>query len=249
MNYNEQLRGKILLAEQRRDEAEQILKAAKPRQKTGFAEFIRDMVFGLGLKNVFYGITDAAVITIALAAGMIALLYGISPEYHEADFELYGLVFALSPLIYLTFFLLSFVKEKTEGCFDVKMSCRYTALHLCAFRMFVCGIFCMIINALSALVVALRAGVSFTELAAVSFSSLFLFALVMILSLLRFGTKGCFIPLGIMAACLVLSTFSWFNALLRNIPTAAYLVLGAVLLILNQSVLNKINRRYSYAVR
>ena len=249
MNYNDRLRGKILLAEQRRDEAEQILKAAKPRQKTGFAEFIRDMVFGLGLKNVFYGITDAAVITIALAAGMIALLYGISPGCREADFGLYGLVFALSPLIYLTFFLLSFVKEKTEGCFDVKMSCRYTALHLCAFRMFVCGIFCMIINALSALVVALRAGLSFTELAAVSFSSLFLFALVMILSLLRFGAKGCFIPLGIMAACLVLSTFSWFNALLRNIPTAAYLVLGAVLLILNQSVLNKINRRYSYAVR
>lgn len=249
MNYNEQLRGKILLAEQRRDEAEQILKSAKPRQKTGFAEFIRDMVCGLGLKNVFYGVQDAAAITIAVAAGMIAALYGISPGCREADFEFYGLVFALSPLIYITFFLLSFIKEKTEGCFDVKMSCRYTALHLCAFRMFVCGIFCMIINAISALVIALRAEISFTELAAVSFSSLFLFALVMILSLLRFGAKGCFVPLGIMAACLVLSTFSWFNTLLRNIPTAAYLVLGAVLLVLNQSVLNKINRRYSYAVR
>lgn len=249
MNYNERLREKITLAEQHRDETEQILKAAKPRKKTGFAEFIHDMVFGLGLKNVFYGIMDVAVITIAAAAGMIALLYGISPEYRQADFELYGLVFALSPLIYMTFFLLSFIKEKTEGCFDVKMSCRYTALHLCAFRMFVCGIFCMIINAISALVIALRAEISFTELAAISFSSLFLFALVMILSLMRFGAKGCFVPLGIMAACLILSSFSWFNTLLKNIPTAAYLILGAVLLVLNQSVLNKINRRYSYAVR
>ena len=115
MNYNERLREKILLAEQRRDETEQILKAAKPRKKTGFAEFIRDMVFGLGLKNVFYGIMDVTVITIAVAAGMIALLYGISPEYREADFELYGLVFALSPLIYMTFFLLSFIKEKNRG--------------------------------------------------------------------------------------------------------------------------------------
>lgn len=249
MNYNDRLRGKILLAEQRRDEAEQILKAAKPRPKTGFAEFIRDMVFGLGLKNVFYGIPDVAVITVFLAAGTVALLYGISPDYRGADFELYGLVFSLSPLIYMTFFLMSFVKEKTEGCFDVKMSCRYTALHLCAFRMFVSGIFCMIINALSALVVAVRLEISFTELAAVSFSSLFLFALMMILSLLRFGAKGCFIPLGVLAACFILSSFSWFNTLLKNIPTAAYLILGAVLLFLDQSVLNKINRRYSYAVR
>lgn len=249
MNYNEQLRQKITAAEQRRTEANAIIKAAKPNEKNGFTEFIRDMLFGLGIKNIFYGIYDVVAVTAIIGAAVIALMSGLPVGERQINPHIYGIVFSASPALYLLFFLLSFLKERLEGSFEVKMTCRYTALHLCAFRMFLCGIFCMLFNALAAYIAALRFGFAFTELAAISFSSLFLFALVMIISLLRYGVKGCFIPLAIMGACLVLSVFPWFNMLLKNIPTAAYLILGITLLILNQSVLNKINRRFCYAVR
>ena len=207
------------------------------------------MLFGLGLRNIFYGIYDVALLTIVIAGAIIALLNGLPADYGQINPNIYGIMFAASPAVYMAFFLLAFLKERSGGGFDVKMTCRYTALHLCAFRMFLCGIFCMIFNVAAAGILAVRAGVDFAEIAAISFSSLFLFALVMILSLLRFGTKGCIVPAAVMAMCVIMSVFQWYNALLRSIPTAAYVVLGAVLLVLNQSVLNKINRRFSYAVR
>ena len=247
MNYNEQLRQKIDVAKQRRIEASAILKAAKPWRKTGFAEFIQDML-GLGLRNVFYGIYDAALLTVVIAGALFALL-NLIPESTEIDLGIYGIVFATSPAVYLIFFLLSYLKERSEGGFDVKMTCRYTALHLCAFRMFLCGVLCMVFNAAATGVIALRTGVNYAELTAVSFSSLFLFAMILILALLRFGVRGYIVPAAVMAACAVMSVFPWYNALLRGIPTAAYVILGAVLLVIYQSVLNKINRRFSYAVR
>ena len=73
--------------------------------------------------------------------------------------------------------------------------------------------------------------------------------MILILALLRFGVRGYIVPAAVMAACAVMSVFPWYNALLRGIPTAAYVILGAVLLVIYQSVLNKINRRFSYAVR
>lgn len=248
MNYNEQLWHKIDAAEQRRSEAQAIVRSARPQKRTGFAEFMRDMLFGLGLKNIFYGIYDAAAVTAAIAGILIALLGGM-PAGVITDISLYGIVFALSPLVFFIFFLLSYIKERTEGSIEVKMTCRYTALHLCAFRMFLCGIFCMIVNAVAVLVVSVRSEADFAGLLAVSFSSLFLFALLMILSLLRLGARGCIIPVAVMAVCAVLSVFPWYDSLLKSIPASAYAVLGAVLLITFQSVLNKINRRSGYAVR
>lgn len=249
MNYNEQLRQKIDAAEQRRCEAEAMIRSAIPQKRTGFAEFMRDMLFGLGLKNIFYGIYDAAAVTATIAGILIALLGGMPAGVIGTNISIYGLVFAFSPLVFFVFFLLSYIKERTEGSIEVKMTCRYTALHLCAFRMFLCGIFCMIVNAVAVLVVSVRSEADFAGLLAVSFSSLFLFALLMILSLLRLGARGCIIPAAVMAVCAVLSVFPWYDSLLKSIPASAYAVLGAVLLITFQSVLNKINRRYGYAVR
>ena len=242
----ERIWGKI----EKREQAAELLNAVKAEKKTGFFEFLRDMFLGLGLKNVFYGVYDAVLVLLALSAAMIVSL-SIQPRENFAEIggELYGYVFACSPVAYFVFFLISYFKEKLENSFAVKMTCRYTVLHLSAFRMFAAGVVCLVVNAVAAAIMADKMNVGMLNIAAVSFSSLFLFALITIASLLKLGSKGVAVPAGLIAISIVLCAFTEYSMFLRNIPTAAYLILGALSLVAYQKILTNIERKYSYVVR
>ena len=232
------------------EQADELLNAVKTEKKTGFFEFLRDMFFGLGLKNVFYGVYDAVFVLLALSAALIVSL-SVQPHDNFADIggRLYGYVFAASPAAYFAFFLISYFKEKVENSFSVKMTCRYTVLHLSAFRMFAAGVVCLVVNAVAAAIMADKMNVGMLNIAAVSFSSLFLFALITIASLLKLGSKGVAVPAGLIAISIVLCAFTEYSMFLRNIPTAAYLILGALSLVAYQKILTNIERKYSYVVR
>ena len=233
-----------------REQADELLNAVKAEKKTGFFEFLRDMLFGLGLKNVFYGVYDAVFVLLALSAAMIVSL-SIQPRENFAEIggELYGYVFAASPVAYFVFFLISYFKEKLENSFSVKMTCRYTVLHLSAFRMFAAGVVCLVVNAAAAAIMADKMNTDLLNIVAVSFSSLFLFALVTIVSLLKLGSKGAAVPAGLIAVSIALCAFPEYSSFLQNIPTAAYLILGVFSLAVYQKILTNIERKYSYVVR
>ena len=232
------------------EQADELLNAVRTEKKTGFFEFLRDMFFGLGLKNVFYGVYDAVFVLLVLSAAIIVSL-SIQPreDFAEIGGELYGYVFAASPVAYFVFFLISYFKEKLENSFAVKMTCRYTVLHLSAFRMFAAGVVCLVVNAVAAAIMADKMNVGMLNIAAVSFSSLFLFALVTIASLLKLGSKGAAVPTGLIAVSIALCAFPEYSSFLRDIPTAAYLILGVLSLAAYQKILTNIERKYSYVVR
>lgn len=246
MNYYEKLWERIGESERAGEQNELLIKAVKSEKKTGFFEFMQDMLFGLGLRYVFRGVYDVLFASLAAAYGIFVLTMKFSADFSDS---IYGLVFAFSPVVFFLFFILLYLKEREDGSYEMKMTCRYTVWHLCAFRMFMSGIGCLLLNTAFVATAAERTGERFAELLAVSFSSLFLFALAMIVAMLRWGTKGLFVP----AAFLVLSffgcVFDEYTVFLRNIPIAAYLIIGLGAAVLFQKKLINIDRRYSYAVR
>ena len=235
--------------EERRVQADAMIQTVRAERKTGFFEFLRDMLFGLGLKNVFYGIGDVLFITLSVAAAFFIVLANAAPSLAQIDNRIFGITFAASPVLYFIFFVISVIKEKSEGSYEVKMVCRYTAIHLVAFRMFAAGIGCLLLNTAAAAVVTNFAEVQFADILAVSFSSLFLFALVMIMSLLRFGVKGVAFPAVLLAVCSCLCTLPEYCTLMKNIPIAAYIIIGIIALLAYQRILDKINGDFSYVMR
>ncbi len=248
MNYNDEIWRKISEEERLSGENQKLFKAIKREKKTGFFEFLQDMVIGLGIRNVFRGVYDVLFITLTAAALMFALFRNSSGNY-AYDSSIYGIIFTSSPAVYFLFFLLSAVKERQDGIFEVKMTCRYTAVHVCAFRMFIAGIGCMTLNAAFTACAAEVSGEIFWGLMAVSFSSLFIFALIIISALLHWGAKGMYIPGSLIALSAFGTLFEEYTLFLRNIPAAAYFILGIIAALMFQKTLNNINRRYSYAVR
>ena len=240
------------IAEKEREEKEifELVSAVREERKTGFFGFLRDMFFGLGIKNVFYGAYDAVFVLLALSAALLLLLsVQTGDSIGEIGEELYGFVFAASPAAYIVFFLISFFKETLDDSFTVKMTCRYTVLHLSAFRMFMAGAFCLAVNAAAVAIIAGKTGTQLTELAAVSFSSLFLFALTAILSLLKLGKRGAVIPACLDLFFAALSAVPGCGSFFKGIPIAAYALLGFISLITYHKILTDIDRRYSYVVR
>ena len=237
----------IECGEERRAQADALIQAVRTERKTGFFEFLRDMLFGLGLKNVFYGIGDVLFITLSVAAAFFIVLANSAASLAQADDRIYGITFAASPVLYFIFFAISVIKEKSEGSFE--MVCRYTAIHLVSFRMFAAGIGCLLLNTAAAAVVTNFAEVQFADILAVSFSSLFLFALVMIISLLRFGVKGVAVPAVLLAVCFWASTFEKYCAFMKNVPIIAYIIIGIIALLAYQRILDKINGDFNYVMR
>lgn len=240
---------RIEAAEQRKTEAGSVLKAVKKKNKTDFPSFFHDMLFGLGLRNIFYGIHDVVAITGFAAAVLLLLLAQGGNALISLDGSAYACALALSPAIYIGFFALTFIKEKSEGSYEVKMTCRYTALHLCAFRMFICGGACFLINTAAAAIVSSNAELDFLKLLAVSFFSLFMFALITIISLLRNGIRGFYIPVALLFTVIVLCAVEPVRAAIQCVPALAYAFAGAAALLIFQRILNKTNRRLCNVIR
>ena len=235
--------------EERRVQADAMIQSVHTERKTGFFEFLRDMLFGLGVKNVFYGIGDVLFITLSIAAAFFIVLANAAPSLTQIDNRIYGITFAVSPVLYFIFFVISVIKEKSEGSYEVKMVCRYTAIHLVAFRMFAAGIGCLLLNTAASALITNFAEVRFVDILAVSFSSLFLFALVMIMALLRFGVKGAAVPAVLLAVCCWLCAYEEYCTFMKNIPIAAYIIIGVIALLAYQRILDKINGEFNYVMR
>ncbi len=235
--------------EERHVQADAMIQTVRAERKTGFFKLLRDMLFGLGLKNVFYGIGDVLFITFSAATAFFIVLANSAPSLAQFDDRLFGFTFAVSPVLYFIFFAIPVIKEKSEGSFEVKMVCRYTVIHLVAFRMFAAGIGCLLLNTTVAAVVTNFAEVRFADILAISFSSLFLFALVMIISLLKFGVKGAAIPAVLLAVCSCLCAFPEYCTFMKNIPIAAYIIIGIIALLAYQRILDRINGDFNYVMR
>lgn len=195
-------------------------------KKHGFFVFMHDMTKGLGFGNVFYGIRDAMLLT-----GVVFVLLCVSAsailEPNKQNSAVIA-AFALAPGVFITMFLLSYIKEKTSMTYSVKMTCKYTVNHLLAYRMFVFSLLGAVADAIYVLLICMKTDLSYITLLCVSLSSLFMFSLALIFAVLKFSS--IFAPVVLLSAWIALNGILWcflgdfYGKFLQQIPTWIYVI-------------------------
>ena len=214
--------------EKRISEAVQsICDQAVPEQET-VRSFLKNMTRSLGFRNIFRGTLDSALLTLTVCllvggGSLYALLEAPNGPALAA-----GAAFALSPLMLLVLFALLTWKGRTDSLYAIQMTCKYTLHHLTAYRVFAASLLNIGFNGIYVLLLHRFLQISFFSILCISLSALFLFALLLIRTILH--TPSAFGVLGLCAGWLAVNGgLFWaipaaYGAFLQAVPVGVWLV-------------------------
>ncbi len=215
----------------RAEEKEKILCAAErllsETSEPDFAGFIKSVFAGIGLKQMYVGM--AGIIGVSFAAAVL-LAYLVLQVMLQLGEGVYAAAFFSAPLLYASIFLLSWLKERESGSFELLMSCKYTFFHVLAARMLGECLMGFVFNGVYVFALAVRFRADGIRLFAVSFSSLMVFSLLFAGGLLlgrgiRGAAAGC--ALWFLANLVVLFALpSVYGRLLRGLPVLLFIAVG-----------------------
>lgn len=203
-------------------------------QRQSLFSCLAEMRRSLGMRVIFCNMADVLVISAFAAACILGDLVGNLTHFQETRRYLYTLLFTMSPTLYLLLCLLGFWKDKLSGDFNVKMTCKYTACHLLAFRMLVFSCVSIAVNvAVVCLCCAFGISRNFWQMFLVSASGLFLFSVLFLYSLL--WGRGAVVPAGTSVGWILANALAtvWFregyDRFLQVVPLYLHLAVIAVL--------------------
>ncbi len=231
--------------------SQKICREALPQRETVIS-FVKNMTTHMGLKNIFYGTYDTMAIAILafLAFGMVVPAT-FHTDSHMLD-KLTVFVFAFSPMLFMLLYSLSYWKELGESVYPIKMTCKYTVHHLLAYRMLAASLASVVFNGIYVAVLCKHLSIPGITMVCISFSALFLFSLLLIMTVLRFQSLWAVIALNI--GWLVLNTIlgglemEVYAIFLQAVPVGVWIVLDVVLVAAYMKCCGVyLNRRVSYA--
>ena len=214
--------------EKRISEAVQsICDQAVPEQET-VRSFLKNMTRSLGFRNIFRGTLDSALLTLTVCllvggGSLYALLKAPNGPALAA-----GAAFALSPLMLLVLFSLLTWKGRTDSLYAIQMTCKYTLHHLTAYRVFAASLLNIGFNGIYVLLLHRFLQISFFSILCISLSALFLFALLLIRTILH--TPSAFGVLGLCAGWLAVNGGLFgiapaaYGAFLQAVPVGVWLI-------------------------
>lgn len=101
--------------------------------------FCNKMYHSLGLKFIFFDISQAIIMAVAVTIGFY-LLYPLSPQQN-----MYSILFAISPLFFITVVFFTEFIERNGSLYELKMTFKYTIQQVIAFRVLCYSLISMII--------------------------------------------------------------------------------------------------------
>lgn len=228
-----------------------ICREALPQRETVLS-FIKNMTTHMGLKNIFYGTYD----TMAIAVSVFLAIGVAVPAMLHMDEELLNkltvFVFAFSPMLFMLLYTLSYWKELGESVYPIKMTCKYTVHHLLAYRMLAASMASVVFNGVYVAVLCSRLSIPGITMVCISFSALFLFSLLLIMTVLRFQSLWTVIVLNV--GWLVLNAIlgglemKAYAIFLQAVPVGVWIVLDVFLVVAYMKCCGVyLNRRMRYA--
>lgn len=215
--------------------------------------FLKNMTFNLGIKNIFYGVYDVMLISLIVTGAVYTLFFFSVNNLPHAEEKIYLFSFTFAPFMFALLFFLNFAKERTSDTFIIKMTCKYSFLHLLAYRMFVFSLLSVVVNSLYILVLFSDFKISFVTVISLSLSALFVYSLLLIAMLLKFSTLKPVIAFSVLwiAADILLYVYSrdFLMGLLKSVPLFVWMIIVAGAAILYFTSLPKLisKRRNEYA--
>ena len=205
---------------------------------------ILDVARALGLRKLFFGTGDCIALSfviVVLVGGILLLRMAVDEVF------LVGGTFFLSPLLYALLHLMVLWKEWMTGTYEMKMVCRYNLRQITTLRMLVFGAASSLGN--GALMAALWSLMGRTlpllKLLGLSFSALFLFAVLLLAAQLATRCMALLLAVPVCwtaAGLLALQFGEQILHILLAVPTAAPVAAAALTIVLFGAEL----RRYFY---
>lgn len=205
---------------------ETILSKGISRPKS-FVERISEIYRSLGYRCIFWDTADSILLSSAISIG-IAVLWAFSSSKST-----YGMLFAISPVLYLLLALFTDVKERIGGLYELKMTCKFTIRQITAFRM-ICfsgiGIaFSVLMSTLSCLLGGFQ---NYDRMLITSLCALFLCSFLTLFTMMHIrGKWSYYTPPVIWSAICILPVLLFgeqWELLISRIPMAANLCVIAI---------------------
>lgn len=215
--------------------------------------FLKNMTFNLGIKNIFYGVYDVMLISLIVTGAVYTLFFFWVNNLPNAEEKIYLFSFTFAPFMFALLFFLNFAKERTSDTFIIKMTCKYSFLHLLAYRMFVFSLLSVVVNSLYILVLFSDFKISFVTVISLSLSALFVYSLLLIAMLIKFSTVKPVIAFSVLwiAADILFYVYSkeFLMGFLKSVPLFVWIIIVAGAAILYFTSLPKLisKRRNEYA--
>ena len=163
---------------------EAILSKGLKRPQSIGAQF-REMYHVLGLRSVFWDTAWALVLSV-MAVVPIFFAQLIFPTDYK-----YTVLFSFSPLFFVLAVLITETVERSDGLYELKMTCKYTIRQITVFRVFCFALAGVVVSAGAAAAYADSMS-QFYSLLPISFSALFLCAFLFLFLMRRFARRWVF---------------------------------------------------------
>lgn len=159
--------------------------AAGVKQKESFPSYLKSMVQQVGLKHLFSDRMNLAYITVTALVVFITMVILVEPERLQAK-DLYASIFLLSPLLFLTFSIYTYVNKVSNDTFEVEMSCKYNVYQIIAFRMLAFSVVSILVNAMMiACAVLIFEDIHFVRAFMISVTALFTFSILFLYGMMK----------------------------------------------------------------
>lgn len=203
-----------------------------PNKSVGMGGFFRNAVFGLGLRELLFGMNDCLVVAMCIA--LMIFFFGYRLVGLDGD-NVYVTAFLSAPSLYGAFFGLGWLKERQSNTYGLQMSCKYTFFHVLTARMLFAGATGLIFNLAYMIVLIAKYPADVLRLMAISFSSLMIFSLILVCFIERGKSiRNALIGVGLWMA--VNAFIAWnfttfYQNLLKQVPLALLLIVGAAAMV------------------
>ena len=197
---------------------ETILAKGLIRRKSLFQQ-LNELYRNIGLRRIFWDITDIMVITFMSTLLLVFVLKDLIAQKSMV----FGILFAISPFMFLFLSLITEAKERMTGLYELKMTCKYTIRQISAFRMLCFSGAGMAFSGLISVTLAFWDGnQEFWQILVISLCALFLYSLLMIAAMNRLHRNWSYYVPSIVWALLSILPLKLFGeqweSFLRQVP-------------------------------
>lgn len=197
-------------------------------KRESFYSYLKNMYRQIGVKHLF---RDGIEIIFIILLVSYILFSVVTNSYMEKIEEVYACLFTISPILYLSMSILSFVNAKQNKTYEVEMTCKYNIYQISAFRMLVFSILCILFNFFFVyIMVYYYENIDYLKAFIISVASLFLFSTIFLFAITKIkniSTKY-FTVLGWIVFNLVLYIFKveFYIQLLNSISIYTWLIVA-----------------------
>ena len=208
--------------------------ASGVRPRESFPSYLKSMVQQVGLKHLFSDRLELMYITFTALVAFNLMFFLAEPERLRVQ-DLYGFIFLLSPILFLSFSVYTYVNKVRNDTFEIEMSCKYNVYQIIAFRMLAFSAVSIIVNAITvALLVFLYDDIQFLRAFMISITALFTFSISFLYGMMK--SRSTLAVVTIIVAWIVgnlllrLSNYTMYFNILVTMPLFVYgiVILGSI---------------------